>query len=269
MPVEHAALEARLRAAAADATWPATPDLRAAVAARLAAAGGSATPAAPPIAPAWGARRPTRPLVRALVLALVALVVLAGVAAALGYRLPGMDIFFVDRVPVQTPATGAAVVEAELIEGNPTPLAEARAVPVPRVLVPGALPEPTTAFVLGAGERRLVTLAWAARKGESTIDGSDLALILTAANGRIEQPLLRKALGRGSTIEPVMVAGDRGWWIAGAPHELFIVDAGGEVELVASRLSGDTLVFERGGTVYRVESALGKDATIAIAETLR
>ena len=38
---------------------------------------------------------------------------------------------------------------------------------------------------------------------------------------------------------------------------------------MASRLAGDVLVFERDGTVYRLESALGRDATLAIAETLR
>ena len=206
-------------------------------------------------------------MVRALVLALVALVVLAGVAAALGFRLPGIDIFFVDRVPLAIPATGPAVVEAELIEGVPVPLAEAGAAGAPRVLVPAALPEPTTAFVLGFGDRRIVTLAWEALEGQPTIDDSEFALIVTAASGVIEEPLLTKALSHASTIEAVTVGGDRGWWIAGAPHELFIVDAG-DVEVVRSRLAGDTLVFERDGTVYRLETALGRDATIAIAETL-
>ena len=81
-------------------------------------------------------------LVRALAVAVIAVLLLAGLATALGYRLPGLDILFVDELP---PAgTGLDL-------GSPVPLAEARAGEPPRVLVPAALPEPETAYVLGDG----------------------------------------------------------------------------------------------------------------------
>ena len=113
-------LEALLRSAASDdAAWPATPDLRAGVMARIEAtqpAGASAgpAPAGRPMAgeaarsrPAAGpepvgrpvAGEPTRARPRsrlrigtALAFALVALLVLAGIAAALGLGLPGVTI---------------------------------------------------------------------------------------------------------------------------------------------------------------------------------
>jgi hypothetical protein len=34
-------------------------------------------------------------------------------------------------------------------------------------------------------------------------------------------------------------------------------------------LVGDTLVFERDGTTYRLTSTLGRDRTVEVAETLR
>ncbi len=242
-------LEALLRAAATGVMWPATPDLRPAVLAAIDAQPVGTT--APP------SRR--RTIVRALVLALLGLLVLAGVATALGYRLPGLDIVFVEHLP---PA-GAGL---EL--GSEITLAEARAVELPRVLVPGGLPEPETAFVLGTGDRRIVTLAWRAAAGEPVLAGTDLSLAIMAVPGRTDEGFLTKLLGPGTGIDPVDVDGDPGWWISGLPHDLLVQRPDGTVGMVTSRLAGDTLVFTRDGTLYRLESALGRDATLAIARSL-
>ena len=131
------------------------------------------------------------------------------------------------------------------------------------------MPKPDVAYVLGGGLRRIVTLAWRAEPGEPTIPGSDLALSLMAVPGGTDDSLLKKVVARSTSIESVTVAGDRGWWISGAPHEIFIARPDGDVDMVTSALAGDTLVFARDGTLYRLESALGRDATIAIAESLR
>ncbi len=266
-------VEALLRTAATDATWPATPDLREAVLARIAAgsaaAAGLPTGAGSPtagldiagVAPAWSpAPRPRIRLVRALAVALVALLLLAGVAAALGYRLPGLDILFVDRLP---PAgTGLDL-------GSAVPLSEARNAESPRVLVPATLPDPATAFVLGNGDRRIVTLAWRAASGEAVLPGTDLSLAIMAVAGDTNEGFLTKLLGPGTTIEPVTVDGSRGWWISGAPHDLLVSRPDGTIGVLSSRLAGDTLVFSRDGTLYRLESALGRDATLAMAASLR
>ena len=65
------------------------------------------------------------------------------------------------------------------------------------------------------------------------------------------------------------MGGDRGWWIAGAPHDLLVLRSDGTAGVLTSRLAGDTLVFARDGTLYRLESALGRDATLEIAASLR
>jgi hypothetical protein len=275
MPVELRAVDARLRDAAADAAWPASPDLRDAVLARIAA--GPATTAVPerpaPAHHAAQAPRGTRPrlsFARALVLAILALIALAGVAAALGFRLPGLDIVFVDRIPTASGATGPGVDRAELLVGSPVPIAEAlEGGERPAIRLPDALPAPTTAWVLGSGSDRIVTVAWAAKEGEPSIQQSGLAFVLTMAPGGLDRQFLQKSLGPGSTIELARVGDDIGWWIGGARHELFIIDPDGQVAPLESRLAGDVLVFARDGTVYRLESALGKDATMAIAVTLR
>ena len=246
-------VETALRTAAVTAAWPATPELRWRVIARIEAGADGVRPA--PVG-----RRSMPRLVAALAFALVALLVLAGVAGALGFRLPGLDIVVVEQLP---PAGSG------LNLGSQVSLAEARALDVPRVLVPATLAEPDLAYVLGGGDRRIVTLAWRAEPGQQAIPGSDLSLTVMAVPGDTNDNLLKKLVAPGTSIEPVTVGGDRGWWISGAPHELFLMRPGGDVGVITSALAGDTLVFARDGTLYRLESALGRDATIAIAESLR
>ena len=80
---------------------------------------------------------------------------------------------------------------------------------------------------------------------------------------------MTKLVGGGSTVEPVTVDGERGWWISGAPHELMITRPDGSAGVAYAALVGDTLVFERDGTVYRLSSTLGRDRTVEVAESLR
>ena len=259
MTTDRQPFEALLRSAANDVAWPATPDLRDGVLARIAAtSAASSAPSAAASAPSVHGRRFRA--ARALALALVALLVLAGVAAALGYRLPGLDILFVESLP---PAgTGLEL-------GSAVPLAEARVGEPPRVLLPASLPEPETAFVLGTGVRRIVTLAWRAGQGRPVLPGTDLSLAVMAVAGDTDDGFLTKMLGPGTTIQPVTVGGDRGWWISGAPHDLLVRRPDGTTGVMTSRLAGDTLVFARDGTLYRLESALGRDATVVIAASMR
>jgi hypothetical protein len=245
-----------LRAAATTAAWPATPDLRAGVVARI--AGGASVDVHRP-SPRPSPQPSPRRVAVVLVLALVAGLAAAGVAGALGFRLPGVDIIRVGSLP---PAG------AGLDLGSPIPLGDARALDQPRVLAPAAMPPPDLAYVLGAGDRRIVTLAWRAADGTPALVGSDLALTVMAIPGTIDETLVTKLVGLGSTVEPVTVDGGRGWWIAGAPHELLVTRPDGGAGVAYAALVGDALVFERDGTVYRLSSTLGRDRTIEVAESL-
>lgn len=263
MTADPRTLETRLLAAAEGAAWPATPELRGPVLARIEASRDLRGPVVAriagtrPVPPRVG--RP--PVLRALALALVAAIAVAGAAAALGFRLPGIDIVFVASPP--TPPAGTA-----LDLGVPVPIDEALAAERPRVLLPAALPRPTTAWEVGAGDRTIVSLAWRAEPGQPTLEDSDLSLVLMAVPGTVDDGFLVKGLGPGTTIEPVNVGGDGGWWISGEAHELRFLRPDGDAGLLPTRLAGDTLLFSRDGTVYRIESALGRDATLAIAESL-
>jgi hypothetical protein len=139
----------------------------------------------------------------------------------------------------------------------------------PRVLLPGALPAPDEAYELGVDDRRIVSLAWGASPGDPTLAGTDTILTLMAVPGTTDEPLITKAAGPGTDVESIEVNGARGWWITGAPHEIMVLRPDGEIGVLRAAVVGDTLVFSRDGTLYRLESALGKEATLEIARSLR
>jgi len=57
--------------------------------------------------------------------------------------------------------------------------------------------------------------------------------------------------------------------LSGAPHEFFYVNADGTVDSETIRLAADTLVWSAGGITYRFESALSRDAAVAVATSMR
>ena len=261
MPMD-AAVERLLVAAGREAAWPATPDLRASVLARIEA------PEAPDLRPgvltridrAPARRGPAMRALRPLALAAILVILVAALAAGLGFSLPGLDLGRTTETPSAT---------SPLDLGSPIPLADALAGDRPRVLLPASLPAPDAAYVLGTGNRPIVSLAWGAAPGDPVLEGTDTFLTLMAVPGTTEPPLIEKAAGPAVQLEPIDVNGDRGWWITGAPHEIMVLQPDGDIGVLRAAVVGDTLVFSRDGTLYRLESALGRDATLEIARSLR
>ena len=108
-----------------------------------------------------------------------------------------------------------------------------------------------------------------AAPGDPVLEGTDTFLTLMAVPGTTEEPLIAKAAGPNVRLEPIDVNGDPGWWITGAPHEIMVLRPDGDIGVLRAAVVGDTLVFSRDGTLYRLESALGREATLEIARSLR
>jgi hypothetical protein len=66
----------------------------------------------------------------------------------------------------------------------------------------------------------------------------------------------------------VTVDGVTGYWISGRPHELVFVNPSGEPVFDSRRIVGDTLIWARDGITYRLESGLGRDGAIQLADSL-
>ena len=236
-----------------------------------------------------GVGRGRRTWRRSLVLAVAALLVLAAVAGAIGFGLPGLRIVFAppaSPTPGVSPAPstlGASAVPsaggpsaapspsgppgAGLGLGTPTTLAAAPAEAGFPILLPGdpAVGPPDAVWIDDVGR---VTLVWRAGAGLPATEQSSLGLIVSEFPGTINPGYFEKLLDAGSTIDSVAVRGRPGYWISGEPHEFVYVNPSNEATFDGRRLVGDTLAWSDGPVTYRIESALGREAAIRIAESL-
>ena len=112
-----------------------------------------------------------------------------------------------------------------------------------------------------------VSLVYAADDELPQAETTRVGLLLTVFRARIDEPVLKKSIGAG-VIEQVNVGGAPGYWIAGEPHVLYYIDENGRFGEDRARLAGNTLAWQSGGLVYRLESALSKERALEIARSV-
>lgn len=280
-------LEAALADLADAVAFPtASPDFAARVTARIAAA--EAAPAAP--APWWrraflGAapagvplRRPVR---RALLVAIALVLLVAAVAGALGLGLPGIRLIL-GPAPVPTPtatvppsgpvASPAASLAPGATRGLGQPVAvadvAARAAFPIRFPTDPLVGAPDAAWI-DPTKANQVSLVWRPRPELPPTLDPGVGLLLGQFNGRLDEGFITKSIDTGTRVERLRVSGNDAFWISGNPHFFFYQGPDGQVVQDGRRWVGDTLLWSDGATTYRLETALGRDAAIRIAESLR
>lgn len=280
-------------------------DFAAAVRRRIVDGSGAAST---PVRRRWFHRFPEpagRPARRALVLALTAVLVAAGLAAAIGYGLPGLRIVFVGPGstpnPTTTPTASPTATTAASEAGEPSPTpgtspsspspaaietlglgdrvspaqVDARAGYHAILPLRSELGQPIAIFVLtGPGVARVsaaygATPSIPAAPGAPTSDGRPVAILVVEFPGTTTAGYLEKLLPPGTTIEPLTVAGHDGFWIAGSPHDLFYVGADGAVEPDSTRLVGNVLAWTTGSLTIRIEGAPDLATALEIATSMR
>jgi len=225
-----------------------------------------------------------RPARRALVLALIALLVVAGIAGALGLGLPGIRILFgpsaSPSLSVQSPSpSGSGPVGspsasplggAALGLGRRVTLEEAQsavdfAILQPRV--PG-LAAPDEIWLEGAGHDGVVSLVWLAHGGQAA-PGTNVRMLLTQFRGEVDPGLFTKVLEPGTILEAVQVGGDRGFWITGTLHQVVVRIPNGDVRGDTVRLAGNVLLWTQGPLTLRLETTDGRDQAVEIGNSVR
>lgn len=259
--MSDAVLEAALRDVGRHLAWPPTPDLAPAV--RLQVERGADV-----------ATLPRRPVRRAVVLAAAALfVVLAGtLALSPGLRaailrfftLPGVTIEVDETAP---PEVTPPVDDAEPFLGRRVALDEARREVSFPVAVPGALGEPDEVYLLGGGERALVTLAYRDAPEVPVDPETGYAVLLTQLEGRPTENLIKKT-DLEATVVPVNVNGEQGYFVQGE-HLVFVQAPGDDPIPDESRIAGNTLLWTRGPVTLRLEADVPFNRALDIARTVR
>jgi hypothetical protein len=237
-------LDHDLRDLASAVTFPPTPGLRSDVLDRL--------------------RRPERrgwtrvAWPRAVLMALLGLLLIAGAALALGV-VPGLRLTLVPDLPVAS--VRADPLGTRLALGAPVDVSEVLH------LAPSRLGPPQEAYVIGDDE--IVSLVYTASDDLPELDRTDIGLLLQVIRGSVERASVEKLVTEvDATVTDVTVNGAPGYWISGPPHLLRYSGPDGEARAEATRLVGDVLVWQRGETLFRIESGLGIAETRRIAETV-
>jgi hypothetical protein len=113
-----------------------------------------------------------------------------------------------------------------------------------------------------------VTLVYSSRLDIPTSAQTGVAVLVTEARGAVNTDFFGKTVGPDTTLEPITVAGHQGYWIAGAPHMLVLIDANGNPRYLTLRLATNTLLIDEGGTIVRIEGNLTKAQALQIASSL-
>lgn len=221
---------------------------------------------------------------RAVGLALLAGLLLAGVAAAIGFGLPGLRIVTVSELPSPTGGLSAAPGSVEPSGGGPAQQdAERLGLGAPASLdalreglgFPAALPEaawlpaPETVLFGEPPPGGQVAVIYPSTTELPAIEETRIGMILTIFRGDTSGGLVTKNVREGTSVEPVDVHGAPGYWISGTPHAImYLSESLPEVQVVV-RLARSTLVWERQGLIYRIESGLTRERAVEVAETLR
>lgn len=208
--------------------------------------------------------------------ALATLLVLLGVVALASpavratareiLRIGGIEIL---PVPTLSPRPSPSAFPLS-IGGRRMTLDEARRAVGFAVRVPGAP-------VLGAPDEVAVdttpvprvTLVYRQRAGIPVSPQAGVAALVVELQAEIEPAFFGKAVGPGTTVEPVSVNGVPGYWLEGAPHVFFVRTADGQIRDEALRLAGNTLVWVQDGVTYRLEAQIPLEEALRIAASFR
>jgi hypothetical protein len=246
-------LERELLALGDEIAWPPTPDLAAAVGARIAAE------PRPPARRTW--QWPWPRLATALAAVLVVLVAFGILfAASPGVRATVRDwlgigavhITRVERLPDLAPARELGLgrrVTFKSAEAEFGTIATVRALGAP------------DAVYLGSGLPHRVTLVYVARPGLPA-GKAGVGALLDEIEGDTPIIYAEKLVGARVPITHVKVNGDDGYFIGGS-HALQLPDE------LRPRLAGNTLVWQHEAVTYRLETALGLRAALALARSVR
>jgi hypothetical protein len=189
----------------------------------------------------------------------------SAVAGLLG--LGGVEIQQVEQLP---PVGDPANVRAHL--GRRVTLDEARAQVQWAILVPAdpALGEPDEVYLDSRVPGGVVSLLWNAKPGLPQASPAQAGLLLTEFAGSISDRVTAyKLIDRGARVEVVKVGQTTGLWVSGRPHAVELLDERDEFVEETLRLEGDVLLWTQRGLTLRIESALGRDASVAIADSIR
>lgn len=98
----------------------------------------------------------------------------------------------------------------------------------------------------------------------TVVDVGGVEILVSEFVGSLDNPTIGKIVGDGTDVQQVQVGGGFGLWIDGAPHDVSFFDEGGDI--VFERFAGNTLLWQDGRVVRRLEGFADVTDAVAYAE---
>jgi hypothetical protein len=259
-----AELGAELSQAAADFSYPATPQLYGRVMGAIEAK--SARPHWFSLSASLLRRVPIYAGL-ALLLAVISAFAIPPVRSAVAnfFHVQGVVI---KRAPSPLPSISPTGSPRNLL-GEQVTLSQARAGAAFLVLVPARLGPPDAVYLDDRVPGDVVTLVYLARPGIPVEPQTGYGIVITEFRGDLNPEYLEKNLNPTTKLQETSLAGAPAYWIAGTPHELVVVGVDGEPREEPMRMAANTLIWARQGVTYRIESLLSEQQSLAIAGSMK
>lgn len=132
------------------------------------------------------------------------------------------------------------------------------------ISVPTALDEPESVYLIDGR----VNLVWEGRETLPAAGDTGVGLLYSQFRSDTSGDGFIKGLGPDTVVVPIEAAGSTGFWIEGAPHVITYEDGTGRRVEESTRLAGNVLMWEAAGVTHRIETVLGLEETLRIAESV-
>ena len=238
--------------------WPPTPAIGAAVARRIEEA---------ERAPVQLRPRLSLPSRRRTVLILVAAALAVATAAVAAKLVIDLGAITITEIPQpRSPAPSRTLGPSAF--GTPVTLDQAAELAGFEPMVPGTLGEPDRVWVdrvadFSGAEVTSIVMAWDPRDDLPAIDDAGFGAVLIEFHGRADVAA-KLLLADATSVVSTDVDGHDGLFITG-PHELDLL-ADGEVRRFT--VTGNVLLWNRGGLAFRLETGLSQAAAETIGESV-
>ena len=180
------------------------------------------------------------------------------------------DLLGVAGIEIRFDPDPADMVGGELDLGEAVTLEEASEAVDFELSVPGNLPPPDGIFVSDRPSSGRVSMVW---EGSATLPASGdsgIGLIYSQFEMDLEgDETFIKSVSPDSSVRGVEIDGMLGLWIEGAPHVISYEDAAGIRVEEETRLAGNVLMWESDGVTHRLETTVGRQATLSLARSLQ
>jgi len=180
------------------------------------------------------------------------------------------DLLGVAGIEITFDPDPAVVLGGELDLGEAATLEEATESVTFELSVPGSLGPPDAVFLSERPSSGRVSMVWEGTEALPAAGESGIGVVYSQfALQLAEEAEFVKSVTPDTSVRAVEVGGAIGLWIEGAPHLISYENAAGNRVEEETRLAGNVLMWESDGVTHRIETTVGLQGALSLANSLQ